>query len=43
MVCKERIKELKRLQDKQFKDEIKNLEAMQQCAYDQVRFHRSVG
>lgn len=40
MMCKKRIKDIKHLQDKQFKYEIKNLEAMQQTAYDQVRFHR---
>jgi hypothetical protein len=33
---------MKKLQDEQFKTEIKNLEAMQQSAYDQIRFHRSV-
>lgn len=31
---------MKHLQNKQFKHEIKNLEAMQQSAYDQMRFHR---
>lgn len=30
------------MQDEQFKAEIKNLEAMQQSAYDQLRFHRFV-
>lgn len=30
------------MQDEQFKTEIKNLEAMQQSAYDQIRFHRFV-
>lgn len=30
------------MQDEQFKTEIKNLEAMQQSAYDQIRFHRLV-
>ncbi|KAL7024278.1 hypothetical protein ACKWTF_012971 [Chironomus riparius] len=40
MVCKKRIKRMKNVQDKQFEHEIKNLEAMQCCAYDQVRFHR---
>jgi len=30
------------MQDKQFKWEIKNLEAMQQSAYEQMRFHRYV-
>ena len=33
---------MKKLQDEQFKTEIKNLEAMQQSAYDQMRFHRFV-
>ncbi|KAG5671747.1 hypothetical protein PVAND_001927 [Polypedilum vanderplanki] len=40
IVCRKRIKDIKHLQDKQFEHEIKNLEAMQQCAYDQMRFHR---
>lgn len=39
-MCRKRIKGIKHLQDKQFKYEIKNLEAMQQTAYDQIRFHR---
>lgn len=30
------------MQDEQLKTEIKNLEAMQQSAYDQLRFHRLV-
>lgn len=33
---------MKKMQDEQFKTEIKNLEAMQQSAYDQIRFHRLV-
>lgn len=33
---------MKKMQDEQFKAEIKNLEAMQQSAYDQIRFHRFV-
>lgn len=41
-VCKKRIKDMKKMQDEQFKTEIKNLEAMQQSAYDQIRFHRLV-
>lgn len=39
-VCKHRTRDIKHLQDKQFKHEIKILEAMQQTAYDQLRFHR---
>lgn len=39
-VCKNRTKDIKHLQYKQFKHEIKILEAMQQSAYDQLRFHR---
>lgn len=42
VVCRKRIKDMKKIQDEQFKTEIKNLEAMQQCAYDQMRFHRLV-
>jgi hypothetical protein len=30
------------MQDEQFKTEIKNLEAQQHSAYDQIRFHRLV-
>lgn len=33
---------MKKMQEEQFKAEIKNLEAMQQSAYDQLRFHRYV-
>ena len=33
---------MKKMQDEQFKTEIKNLESMQQSAYDQIRFHRLV-
>ena len=40
VVCRKRIKDMKKMQDEQLKTEIKNLEAMQQSAYDQIRFHR---
>lgn len=40
VVCRERTKASKQMYDKQFKSEIKNLEAMQASAYDQMRFHR---
>lgn len=40
VVCRERTKASKQMYDKQFKSEIKNLEAMQSTAYDQMRFHR---
>jgi hypothetical protein len=34
---------MKKVQDEQFKTEIKNLEAMQPSAGDQMRFRRSGG
>lgn len=42
VVCRKRIKDMKKMQDEQLKTEIKNLEAMQMSAYDQIRFHRLV-
>lgn len=42
VVCRKRIRDMKKMQDEQLKTEIKNLEAMQQSAYDQIRFHRLV-
>lgn len=42
-VCQRRIRTTRKMQDDQFKSEIKNLEAMQATAYDQIRVHRSVG
>lgn len=42
VVCRQRIRDMKKMQDEQFKAEIKNLGAMQQSAYDQIRFHRFV-
>jgi hypothetical protein len=33
---------MKKMQDEQFKTEMKNLEAQQHSAYDQIRFHRLV-
>lgn len=41
-VCQRRIRTTRKMQDDQFKSEIKNLEAMQATAYDQIRVHRLV-
>lgn len=40
MVCRDRYQQAKRKYDKQFLYELRMQEAMQNCAYDAMRFHR---